>query len=95
MDIHFSHSAVSDLDDIKAYYSEQDLPEIGMKLIADIVESIELMLVHPEIGRVVPEFNDSSIRELIRPPFRVVYLCGLNSINIVRIWRSERLLKLD
>ena len=27
----------------------------------------------PEIGRVIPEFNEKDIRELIHPPFRVVF----------------------
>lgn len=95
MNISFSNSAVSDLDGIKQYYLEQGVPDIGLNFIADIIKNIESLSSQPKMGRLVPEFNDSSIRELIRPPFRIVYLCGVNNINIIRVWRSERLLKLD
>lgn len=94
MNISFSKSAIEDLKAIKEYYSEQGVPQIGQDFVAAIVERIETLTTHPDIGRVVPEFNEESIRELIHAPFRVVYLRESKSINIVRIWRSERLLKL-
>ena len=59
-----------------------------------IFEHIETLAEHPSTGRVVPEFQDDSVRELIHSPFRVVYLRESESINIIRVWRSERLLKL-
>ena len=95
MDVQFSNSAAADLDVINEYYSEQGAPDVGLKFIKEIVSDVECLTNHPEIGRVVPEFNDSSIRELIRPPFRIVYLLGINSISVIRVWRSERLLKFD
>ncbi len=52
------------------------------------------MQTNLEIGRKVPEFNEKNIRELILPPFRIVYLKEEKAINIIRIWRSERLLNL-
>ena len=93
MNISFSKSAIEDLKAIKEYYSEQGVPQIGQDFVASIVEHIETLTTHPDIGRVVPEFNEESILELIHAPFRVVYLRESKSINIVRIWRSERLLK--
>ena len=45
-------------------------------------------------GRVVPEFAMKDLREIIHPPFRIVYRREKRKILIVRIWRSERLLKL-
>jgi plasmid stabilization system protein ParE len=44
------------------------------------------------MGRVVPEFELDFLRELIRPPFRIVCRRDSNRIRIVRIWRSERML---
>lgn len=95
MKIQFSRSAVSDLEAINEYYLEQKIPEIGLRFIKEIMNDVEALSAHPEIGRLVPEFNDKSIRELIRPPFRIVYLLGANNISVIRVWRSERLLKLE
>jgi hypothetical protein len=53
------------------------------------------MRTFPKSGRVVPEFDDSSIRELIVPPFRVVYKLDKTRATVVRVWRSERLMQLE
>ena len=94
MNISFSKSAIDDLKSIEEYYREQGVPQIGQNFVAAIVEHIETLATHPDIGRVVPEFSDDSIREIIHSPYRVVYLRESESINIIRAWRSERLLKL-
>ena len=70
------------------------MPQIGQDFVVAIVEHIETLARHPDMGRAVPEFNDDSIRELVHSPFRVVYLRESESIHIIRVWRSERLLKL-
>lgn len=94
MKISFSQSAIDDLKEIKSYYWEQGAAHIGEGFVASIIEQIETLSTYPDIGRVVPEFGDDSIRELIHSPFRVVYLRENKAISIVRVWRSERLLKL-
>ena len=92
--ITFSHSSLHDLEEIVDYYKEQKIPHIGKRLISQIIIDIELLYDQPEIGRIVPEFNTKYLRELIRPPFRIVYRCDQKKVSIVRIWRSERLLAL-
>ncbi|MDP7591598.1 MAG: type II toxin-antitoxin system RelE/ParE family toxin [Litorilituus sp.] len=94
MKIEFSESAISDLQDIKSYYLEQQVPHIGEKFISNIINHIETLPSNPEIGRLVPEFQMPHIRELIHSPFRVVYTLNDASIQIIRVWRSERLMKL-
>lgn len=94
MKIRVSNSAFSDLEDIKSYYTELGVPNIGIDFISDIFSHIETLNDHSKIGRTVPEFGDKSIREIIHPPFRVVYLLEAKVIHIIRVWRSERILKL-
>lgn len=90
-----SDSTLSDLHEIKAYYKAQQVPHIGDKFVSEIIQHIETLSSHPDKGRKVPEFNQEKIRELIHPPFRIVYLSEKHSIHVVRIWRSERLLVLE
>ena len=94
MKIFVAHSAYSDLDSIKEYYEEGGVPHIGKQFIAAIIEHVQTLLDNPDIGRAVPEFGDEGIRELIHSPFRIVYLREQGSIHVIRVWRSERLLKL-
>ncbi len=90
MKIFISDSAVSDLEGIKEYYEEEGVPHVGKQLISSIIEHIWRLRENPDIGRMVPEFDEPKIRELIHSPFRVVYLREQRSIHVVRVWRSER-----
>lgn len=92
--ISFAVSALNDLEELIDYYKEQEIPHIGEKLVKKVIKDIEFLRNEPEIGRIVPEFGKNFLRELIRPPFRIVYRKDSNRIQIVRVWRSERLLSL-
>lgn len=93
-EITFANSALGDLEDVLEYYREQQVPFIGEKLVADVIEAVELLEEQPDMGRIVPEFDLNYLRELIRPPFRIVYRRDPNKIRIIRVWRSERLMLL-
>jgi len=90
--ITFAGSALGDLEDVIEYYTEQKVPHVGEKLIAKVIRDIELLAEQPDMGRVVPEFELDYLRELIRPPFRIVYRREQSKLQIVRVWRSERLM---
>ena len=94
MKLYVSNSAYSDLESIKEYYKEEGVPHIGKQFISAIIEHVQTLADNPDIGRVVPEFGEERIRELIHSPFRVVYLREQESIHVIRVWRSKRLLKL-
>lgn len=65
---------------------------MGVRLVGEIIASIEMLGDHPDMGRIVPEFDQPLLRELIRPPFRIVYRRDSKHVRVVRVWRSERLL---
>jgi toxin ParE1/3/4 len=91
----FAESAVKDLEDLQAYYAGEGVPDVGKRLVADIMNTVERLGAHPQSGRVVPEFHVEHLREIIYPPFRIVYRHDKTKVRIVRIWRSERLLKMQ
>ncbi|WP_369602600.1 type II toxin-antitoxin system RelE/ParE family toxin [Hahella sp. SMD15-11] len=92
--IRFAESAVADLEKIRLWYAKQGVPDVGERLITEIIQRIEALEKHPELGRIVPEFDQPFLRELIQPPFRIVYRHDPGKVRIVRVWRSERLLRL-
>lgn len=92
--IRFAESALTILESIRDWYSAQDVPRVGERLIAEIVASVEALADNPDMGRIVPEFDRPFLRELIRPPFRVVYRRDPKRVRVVRVWRSERMLDL-
>ena len=90
--IRFAESALTDLESMRTWYAEQGVPDVGERLLGEIVAAIEVLANHPDMGRIVPEFGQPLLRELIRPPFRSVYRRDPKRVRIVRAWRSERLL---
>ena len=95
MKIFISSSAFSDLEDIKDHYEGEGVLYIGEEHVISIIDHIQTLSDNPDIGRKVPEFDEEKIRELIHPPFRIVYLREKISVHIIRVWRSERLLVLS
>ena len=91
--IRIAESALADLGAIRAWYIELDASEVGDRLVREIVASIESLADHPALGRIVPEFGQPFLRELIRPPFRIVYRREPGLVRVVRVWRSARLLE--
>lgn len=94
MKVCLTDSALNDLRELHRYYEEQQVPDVGQRIVAEILDRIEMLSDNPDIGRVVPEFVTDNIRELIHKPYRVVYLREPSSIFIIRVWRSERILEL-
>lgn len=95
MEVTLSESALADLEEIVTYYEEREVPEVGRRLVSEILDHLEQLSAHPGSGRVVPEFDMPALRELIHPPFRIVYRRQAKKVQVVRVWRSERLLKLQ
>ena len=94
LSVTFAESAILDLEEIREYYREQQVPEVGERFLQEIITLIEDLTTYPDRGRIVPEFNQLLLRELIHPPFRIVYRRSSQRIAIVRVWRCERLMKL-
>ena len=92
--ISFAKSALRDLEEIQLWYAEQGVPEFGTKLVEAIFERVAVLADHPDTGRVVPEFDQVILRELIYPPFRVVCRHDSERVRVVRVWQNERLLKI-
>jgi toxin ParE1/3/4 len=92
--ITFAVSSVRDLEEIRAWYADQQVPAVGERLLREVLSQIERVADFPESGRIVPEFGVAHLREIIHPPFRIVYRLDKSRVRIVRVWRSERLLKM-
>jgi toxin ParE1/3/4 len=93
--ISFAVSALRDLEEVKVWVAGQGVSDIGERLVTEVFQRVETLVDYPDIGRVVPEFGQSFLRELIHAPFRIVYRHDTKRVRIVRVWRSERLLHLD
>ena len=92
--ISFAASAVEDLETIRSWYAEQQVPDVGERLLGEVISQVERLAEFPESGRVVPEFGLAKLREVIHSPFRIVCRLDEDRVRIVRVLRCERLLRM-
>ena len=74
-------------------YIAQDSVNYANKLVDKIIDKVELLQNHPLLGRVVPEFEIETIRELIEGNYRIIYNLENDLISIARIHHAARLIK--
>ena len=87
----WSRQAHDDLRDIVSFIAANNRPvaeSFGFRLMA----KVDLLAQFPQIGRVVPEEQDENIREVILPPYRIIYrvLPENHVVAIARVWHGER-----
>ena len=89
--IALSSSARSDLRDIVRYISF-DAPERALSFGRFLVSKIRVLSQFPEMGRVVPEFNDATIREIVVRSYRVIYRVDhvQRKVEVARFWHGAR-----
>ena len=84
-------SARRDLQDIVRYIS-LDSPQRAIAFGQFLVGSTKRLGDQPKMGKVVPEFGDAAIRELIVRSYRVIYRVDHADcrIDVLRFWLSAR-----
>lgn len=85
----WSPQSLQDLEAIRGYIA-QDSPRYAALVVQRIVAVVERLEAFPESGRVVPELNNPEIREVVVRPYRVVYRCRLDAVEIAAVFRSSR-----
>jgi toxin ParE1/3/4 len=87
----WSETALADLRDI-VYYIARDDRQIAKRFGDLIVTKVESLQTFPRTGRIVPEYREECLRELIMAPYRIVYEIDdeTTPLAILRIWHGTR-----
>lgn len=81
----WTNDAIGDLKEIHDYIS-QDSISAASRFANSLIDRVDVLQNFPKSGRIIPEFGDQSIRELIKGNYRIVYhLVSDKEINILRI----------
>jgi addiction module RelE/StbE family toxin len=85
-------TALEDLDNIGEYIAKDSL-KYAIITVEELFESVDILEEHPRAGPVVPEFNNDSLRQLIRKGYRIVYrIIDEQHIDILTVHSCFRLL---
>ena len=87
----WTRTAREDLRELTEFIS-RDKPSAALKLGNAILADVDQLQQFPLMGRVVPERDEPTIREIIHRPCRVVYRVreGRKLVEVLRVWHAAR-----
>jgi toxin ParE1/3/4 len=94
MKLSWTREALNRLIEIEEFIAK-DSPKRAEGFIDYLVEKTSLISDNPEIGRIVPEISNISVRELLIKNYRVVYRVKTTEIDILTVFEGHRLLRRD
>ena len=87
----WSPAARDDLHDIVVFIA-RDNPERAMSCGYQLMSETDRLQNFPELGRIVPEYENQQLREIVFRPYRIVYRVNHDRkiCEIARVWHSAR-----
>lgn len=87
-EVRWTEEATENLEAIKAFISE-DSPAYALAVTDRLFRAAGQLTSFPDSGRMVPERGRPEIRELVRPPYRIVYRRLPKVVQVLLVFRSS------
>ncbi len=92
IDIYWTEQSIEDLNNISVFIAKDSI-KYSVIQIQRIRERVILLKTQPKLGRIVPEYDNIHIRELLMGNYRIIYrIVSTLRIDIITIHHSSRLL---
>ena len=90
--VNWTDSALQDLNDIGDYIAKDSLRYAEITVLR-LFESVDILESHPLSGIMAPEFENKSIRQIVRGDYRIVYhIINESCIDILTVHNCARLI---
>lgn len=89
MKIVWTEPAVEDLRELHAYIA-RDSKMYASGFVERIILAAERLTDHPKVGRVVPEANNETVREILYQRYRIIYRVKGDSIEMLSVIHGVR-----
>ena len=67
-----------------------DRPDVAAEWIRRVFRRLRMRETFPRAGRVIPEFRDADLRELIFGNYRILYRVKKRSVRVLCFWDARR-----
>ena len=94
MRVYWTDEALVHLDNIYRYIAE-DSPVYARRMVDKITRRSRQIGGFPQSGRMVPEYQSIDIREVIEPPYRIVYRVTPNRVDVLAVFHGAQSLPDD
>ena len=93
-EVAWAESASDDLAEVASYIAK-DSEFYAAAVVRELIEAARSLDLFAQRGRVVPEYRDPSIRELLVRDYRLVYDVGEAVVHVLRIIHGAQPLPAD
>ena len=94
MKVCWTDEALRHLDDIHRHIAG-DSPFYARRMVDKITRRSRQIGAFPQSGRMVPEYQDIDVREVVEPPYRIVYRVTAGRVDVLAVFHGARLLPSD
>ena len=93
-EVKWTDFAIQNLNEIGDYIEKKSYTSYASRVVSGLFAAVDVLERFPLAGRMVPEFQDTTIRELIRMNhYRIVYrVVNESRIDILTVHHSARIL---
>lgn len=89
--VRWTPQALDDLDAICLFIA-RDAPQVAAVFADRAFRATDRLVDHPRLGRIVPELENETIREIILGNYRIIYRIQEDEVQVVTIHHGARLL---
>ena len=89
-EVKWTDQAIKDVQAIRDFIAS-DSPKYASLVLERLVGAVERLETLPRSGRVVPEFRDDRLREVIWGSYRVVYQLLDDTVEVLTIYHGARI----
>ena len=91
MKVCWTDEALRHLDDIHRHIAG-DSPFYARRMVDKITRRSRQIGAFPQSGRMVPEYQDMDVREVVEPPYRIVNRVTADRVDVLAVFHGARLL---
>jgi len=89
MKVVWTDEAQAHLDSIYQYIA-RDAPLYAKRVVDKLTRRSQQLIRHPHSGRIVPEYEDQQLRELIVFPYRLVYRTKSDRLDVIAVFHGAQ-----
>jgi toxin ParE1/3/4 len=92
MNVYWTETAIQQLSNLYTYLC-QTSPPYAQRTIDRLTRRSQQIATFPNSGRVVPEFDNDRIREIIEGKYRIIYTIQANQIEVLAVLHGAQSLE--
>ncbi len=94
MKVRWTQEALERLIEIDDFIST-DSPDRARHFVDLLIERGDSLAENPEMGRIVPEISNPTIREILYKGYRIVYRLRNDNVEILTVFEGHRLFQIE